>query len=76
MDTTSPSKLWTLLIGKDNSGVLPLLQSALLSLQTLQVFPGTLSQHRGLLHQSSNREEDLHALHGRVQCHLHLNVHP
>lgn len=40
------------------------------------MFPGTVSQHGGLLHQSPDREEDLHALHGCVQRHLHLNVRP
>lgn len=36
----------------------------------------SVPQHRGLLHQPSHREEDLHAVHGRVQRALRLHVPP
>lgn len=42
---------------------------------TVQVRPGTVPQHSGLLHIASHWEEDLHPLHGGLLCCLHLNVH-
>lgn len=46
-----------------------------LSGQVVEMFAGAVSQHGRLLHQSPDREKDLHAVHGRVQCTLHFHVH-
>lgn len=42
--------------------------------QIIEMLTGSMSQHGGLLHQSSNGEKDLHALHGRIQRSLHFHV--
>lgn len=49
--------------------------SSALFLQVVQVFTGAMSQHCGLLHQSSNGEKDLHAVHGHIQSAVHLHVY-
>lgn len=42
---------------------------------SVQVFPGAMPQHGGLLHITAHWEEDLHALHGDLFCCLHPDVH-
>lgn len=42
---------------------------------SVQVFPGAVPQHGGLLHITAHREEDLHPLHGDLFCPLHSVVH-
>lgn len=41
----------------------------------VQVLPGAVPQHGGLLHIASHWEEDLHPLHGDLFGRLHPNVH-